>query len=109
MMPLHRRHASMESYFPAEAETFATDAATGKFCESADPTATQSCAAQRKTAYERSLQHAAFYDYWFVYRPPPEFHTLLELQPGLRLVRAHGDFTLWHYASAKPFKPPLEF
>jgi len=53
------------------------------------------------------LEEAAYYDYWFVYRPTEDFQKLLESTPGLKKISETGKSSLWKNEAAKAFNPPL--
>ena len=107
LMPLSRREAASETYFPATAENLPERIASGRICDPTDAVETVPCETRRHQELQRIIRVAEFYDYWLVYRPPPDFRGMIESVSGVALVAQEGDVSLWRNENAHPFEPPL--
>jgi len=106
LVPLSRLYTSSPTYFPSLPENFAEATAKKKGVESADLVDTWSFV-EREKNFEKVIATAAYYDYWLVLSPPPDFVMLLKSTPGLKKVSEKGNISLWHFENAKSFIPPL--
>ncbi len=104
---IERREAASETYFPATAENLPERIANGRICDPTDAVETVPCETRRHQELQRIIRVAEFYDYWLVYRPPPDFRGMIESVSGVVLVAQEGDVSLWRNKNAHPFEPSL--
>jgi energy-converting hydrogenase Eha subunit G len=107
LMPVSRRFAPSDTYFPAAPENLAQRIADGQLCSTADPPGPDSCEAEISRAWRELMGAAAYYDYWFVHAPPEDIRELIASTPGLGLVSEEGRSSLWRSSAARAFLPPL--
>jgi hypothetical protein len=106
IMPLSRLYRSTPFYFPSLPEVFPENTAKIKGVEREDMVDTWAFV-KREESFQKIIATAAYYDYWLVLSPPPDFMMLLKSTPGLKKVSEKGNISLWHFEKAKSFIPPL--
>jgi hypothetical protein len=107
LMPLSQIQKTSPTFFPSTREDLPELIANGEICERSDLLDTTDCASIKNSAFQNILKNSSFYDYWFIYSPPPEFLNILNAMPGLKKVSEYKKATLWHNEAAKPFEPAL--
>lgn len=107
LMSIFRIHPSTPTYFPAPTEIEPQHLAENNACQPTDRVGTIDCNKLREIGWAKLLANGYYYDYWFINAPPPDFLAKLNQVPHLMKVAEAGRVSLWHYAMAKPFDPPL--
>lgn len=107
LMPLSRKHPSTPEYFPAPSESLADDVTRNEVCRPADLVATVDCEKARSRTFETLLAYGAFYDYWFVVDPPPDFLEKIKNREGVQITAQGTRMLLVENKAARPFSPPL--
>lgn len=108
LMPLHRKIPASATYFPATREDFPKELRSGEVCSKMqNPFEAVDCVPLRSKGYDKILETASYYDYWFIHAAPEDFlHRLAQID-GLSKVSESGGASLWHYANSKNFEPEL--